>query len=394
MNKLRLSAAIVVTLSSSYSMGASYSIDARGDAMGGVGVVSASYLTAPFYNPAMGAIYRRNDDAGMLLPGIGISYNDENQLIDNIDTMADLISGVDLNDSSTFTQEKIDELDAVMNDMEGDNARVEFGVVAAFGIPNPYISTTIFGKAYAESFIAPDIATSNDSLPEQAAIADRASRSTVNAVSIGILEAGASLAKYQTVLGQHMSFGVTPKFQRINTYIYSASVESYDLKDVFENSTSESTFNLDVGALWFYGPFRVGFAGTNLVSRDIETQISTTSSGSTQSYTYQLRPQYTIGAGFVADYFSLSADYDVNEDKRFDQFEDNTQWVRVGMEIDIMRQLQLRAGYKINLAYEDSDGTVTGGLGISPLGLFELDLAVSYTNEDSMGAYANFLATY
>ncbi|WED29267.1 conjugal transfer protein TraF [Vibrio sp. DW001] len=394
MNKLRLPAAIVVTLSSSYSMAASYSIDARGDAMGGVGVVSASYLTAPFYNPAMGAIYRRNDDAGMLLPGVGISYNDENQLIDNIDTMADLISGVDLNDSSTFTQEKIDELDAVMNDMEGDNARVEFGVVAAFGIPNPYISTTIFGKAYAESFIAPDIATSNDSLPEQAAIADRASRSTVNAVSIGILEAGASLAKYQTVFGQHMSFGVTPKFQKINTYIYSASVESYDLKDVFENSTSESTFNLDVGALWFYGPFRVGFAGTNLVSRDIETQISTTSSGSTQSYTYQLRPQYTIGAGFVADYFSLSADYDVNEDKRFDQFEDNTQWVRVGMEIDIMRQLQLRAGYKLNLAYEDSDGTVTGGLGISPLGLFELDLAVSYTNEDSMGAYANFLATY
>ncbi|MFC1235445.1 conjugal transfer protein TraF [Vibrio sp. F74] len=394
MNKLRLSAAIIVTFSSSYSMAASYSIDARGDAMGGVGVVSASYLTAPFYNPAMGAIYRRNDDAGMLLPGVGISYNDENQLIDNIDTMADLISGVDLNDSSTFTQEKIDELDAVMNDMEGDNARVEFGVVAAFGIPNPYISTTIFGKAYAESFIAPDIATSNDSLTEQAAIADRASRSTVNAVSIGILEAGASLAKYQTVFGQHMSFGVTPKFQRINTYIYSASVESYDLKDVFENSTSESTFNLDVGALWFYGPFRVGFAGTNLVSRDIETQVSTTSSGSTQSYTYQLRPQYTIGAGFVADYFSLSADYDVTEDKRFDQFEDNTQWVRVGMEIDIMRQLQLRAGYKLNLAYEDSDGTVTGGLGISPLGLFELDLAVSYTNEDSMGAYANFLATY
>lgn len=391
MNKLRLSAAIVFTLSSSYSIAASYSIDARGDAMGGVGVVSASYLTAPFYNPAMGAIYRRNDDAGMLLPGIGISYNDENQLIDNIDTMADLISGVDLSDSSTFTQKKIDELDAVMNDMQGDNARVEFGVVAAFGIPNPYISTTIFGKAYAESFIAPDIATSDDSLPEQAAIVDRASRSTVNAVSIGILEVGASLAKYQTVFGQHMSFGVTPKFQKINTYIYSASVESYDLKDVFENNTSESNFNLDVGALWFYGPFRVGLAGTNLVSRDIETQVSTTSS---QSYTYQLRPQYTIGAGFVADYFSLSADYDVNEDKRFDQFEDNTQWVRVGMEIDIMRQLQLRAGYKVNLAYEDSDGTITGGLGVSPLGLFEIDLAVSYTNEDSMGAYANFLATY
>ena len=387
MTKLRLSIAIVFTLTSSYSTAASYSVDARGDAMGGVGVVSASYLTAPFYNPAMGAIYRRNDDAGMLLPGIGIAYDDQNKLVDNIDKMADLLEGIDVNDSSSYTQENIDELDAVMNDMEGDNARVELGAVAAFGIPNPYISTTIFGKAYAESFVAADISASDDTL-------DKATESKVNAVSIAFLEAGASLAKYQTVFGQHMSFGVTPKIQRINTYIYSASVDNYDIKDVFENSTSESTFNFDIGALWFYGPFRVGVAGTNLISRDIETQVITTSSGSSSTYTYQLRPQYTIGAGFVADYFSLSADYDVTEDKRFDQFDDNTQWLRVGMEIDIMRQLQLRAGYKLNLAYEDNDGTITGGIGLSPLGLFEIDLAVSYTNEDSMGAYANFLATY
>jgi hypothetical protein len=361
--------------------------------MGGVGVVSATYLTAPFYNPALGAIYRRNDDAGMLLPGIGLSYSDENQLVDNIDTMADLINGVDISDPDTYTQEKIDQLDAVMDDMQGDNARLELGMVAAFGIPNPYLSTTLFGKAFAESFVAPDIAEEDTSLPGNVAIIDRATNSNINAVSIGFLEAGASFAKYQTVFGQHMSFGITPKIQRINTYVYSASVENYDLSEVFENSTSESTFNIDIGAMWFYGPLRIGFAGTNLVSRDVETQIISTSSGD-KSFTYQLRPQYTIGAGFVADYFSLSADYDLNEDKRFDQFEDNTQWARVGMEIDVMRQLQLRAGYKKNLAYEDSEGTVTGGLGISPLGLFEIDLAVSYTNEDSMGAYANFLATY
>jgi len=394
MNKIRFSVAVVATMSSSYSLAASYSVDARGDAMGGVGVVSATYLTAPFYNPALAAIYRRNDDVGMLLPGVGGSYSDENQLVDNIDSMADLISGIDIDDSSTYTQEKIDQLDSVMNDMEGDSARLEIGAVAAFGIPNPYLSTTIFGKAYAESFIAPNIATSDDSLSDQAAVIDRASRSQINAVSIAILEAGASFAKYQTVFGQHMSFGISPKIQRINTYIYSASVDNYSLQDVFKNSSSESTFNIDAGAMWFYGPLRLGIAGINLVSRDIETQMTTTTSGSSQSYTYQLRPQYTIGAGFVADYFSLSADYDVNEDKRFDQFADNTQWARVGMEIDIMRQLQLRAGYKKNLAYDDSEDTFTGGIGFSPLGLFELDVAVSYTNEDSMGAYVNFLATY
>ncbi|MDV7103512.1 conjugal transfer protein TraF [Vibrio sp. TH_r3] len=393
MNKLKLTTVIVITIASSPTLAASYAVDARGDAMGGVGVVSATYLTAPFYNPALAAIYRRNDDVGMLLPGVGISYSDENMLADNIDTMVDFIDSIDLSDSSSYTPQDIDDLDTVMNDMQGDNAKLEFGAVAAFGIPNPYLSTTIFGKAYAETFVAPDIANKDSSLTGNAATVDQAERSRINMVSVGILEAGASFARYQTVFGQHMSFGLSPKIQRINTYAYSASVEDYDLLDAFENSTSKSIFNLDLGAMWFYGPFRVGVSGVNLISRDVETQLISTTSGSS-AYTYQLRPQYTVGAGFVADYFSLSVDYDVNEDKRFDQFEDNTQWIRVGMEIDVLRQLQLRGGYKKNLAYNNSEGTVTGGIGLSPLGLFELDLAISYTNENSVGAYANFLATY
>ncbi len=64
------------------------------------------------------------------------------------------------------------------------------------------------------------------------------------------------------------------------------------------------------------------------------------------------------------------------------------------MEIDVFRQIQLRAGYKKNVAYEDSEGTVTGGIGISPLGLFQLDLGVSYTNQDAKGGYINFLTSY
>lgn len=394
MNKLRFSSVVLLAASSTNALAASYAVDARGDAMSGVGVVSATYLTAPFYNPALAAIYRRNDDAGMMLPGVGVMYSDENQLVDNIDIMSEVIGSIDFDDLSTITQEKADQLEEAMDAIQGDNAKLEIGAVAAFGIPNPYLSTTLYGKAYAESFVVADIASADTSIPDaNLQIADRAYNSRVNAVSIAVLEAGASFARYSTVFGQHMSFGISPKIQRINTYVYSASVENYDLQDVFENSTSEAMFNIDAGALWFYGPFRVGFSGTNLISRDIETQVISTTTGN-QSFTYQLRPQYTVGAGFVADYFSLSADYDLNEDERFDQFADNTQWVRVGMEIDVLRQLQIRAGYKRNLAYEDSEGTITGGLGISPLGLFELDIAVSYTNEDSMGAYANFLATY
>ncbi len=140
-----------------------------------------------------------------------------------------------------------------------------------------------------------------------------------------------------------------------------------------------------------------------MISRDVATDKITTTLTSqlgpetntiVTDFAYQIRPQYTVGAGFVADYFSFSVDYDINEDEKFDKFADNTQWIRVGMEIDVMRQLQLRGGYRKNLAYSDSEGTVTGGVGISPLGLFELDVAVAYTNADAMGGYVNFLATY
>jgi len=403
MKNIRLPIAIAIALSSSAAYSATYAVDARGAAMGGVGVVAGTYLTSPFYNPALAAIYRRNDDAGMLLPGAGLMYNDEQKLIENVKDTASLLDSVDLNNVGSITADKVTKLDSLLTDMAGDRANVEAGLTAAFGIPNSFLSMTAFGKAYTEAFVAPDIYNGSTEANNAVRVAENAQLSAVNVVSLAVLEAGLTMAKYQTVLGQHMSFGVTPKIQRINTYVYTASMQKYELKDILENSTSDATFNIDVGALWFYGPFRIGFSGTNLISRDFETkEITTTLTSSLNNtrpaivtnYTYELRPQYTIGAGFVSDYFSLSVDYDVNEDEKFDQFKDNTQWLRAGLEIDVMRQLQLRGGYKKNLAYSDSEDTITAGVGISPLGLFELDLAVSYTNADALGGYVNFLATY
>ncbi|MGF1755833.1 conjugal transfer protein TraF, partial [Vibrio makurazakiensis] len=166
--------------------------------------------------------------------------------------------------------------------------------------------------------------------------------------------------------------------------------------------TADTMFNMDAGALWFYGPFRVGFSASNLVSRDIQTKTVNyqleSSDGATRSGTvseaYQMRPLYTVGMGIVGDYATISVDYDLNEEERFTNFDDNTQMLRVGGEIDVLRQLKLRAGYKKNLAYDNADDTVTAGLGISPLNLFQLDIGASYTNENSMGAYVNFLASY
>jgi len=401
-NKLKLLSLSIMFAASSASA-ANYAIEARGDAMGGVGVVSANFLTAPFYNPALTAIYRRNDDVGMITPSFGLSYSDEHMMVDDLDKAAGLIDQA-INDINSLDAA---ELQKTLDALEGDVAKLELGGVVAFAIPNRYIAANVFGKAYTESFAQTDIYNQTNTGDSRYDTAINAELSSVNAVSIGVTEVGISLAKYQTFLGQHISFGITPKLQRIYTYVYSANLNNYDIKDVRDNGTGETMFNMDAGFLWFHGPLRVGISATNLVSRDIQTKsISQTIESQIDvrptpesrelnlAYAYQMRPLYTVGVGLVADYATISVDYDLNEEERYTNFDDNTQMLRVGGEVDIMRQLKLRAGWKRNLAYDDLDDTITAGIGLSPLNLFQLDIGASYTNENSMGAYVNFLTSY
>ncbi|MEL7290945.1 MAG: conjugal transfer protein TraF [Pseudomonadota bacterium] len=401
-NKIKL-LALSVALSATSASAANYAIEARGDAMGGVGVVSANFLTAPFYNPAITAIYRRNDDVGMITPSFGLAYSDEHEMVDGLDKASGLI------DSAIKDINSLDptELQSTLDSLEGDVAKLELGGVVAFAIPNRYLAANFFGKAYTESFAQTDIYTSTNTGDTRYDTAINAELSAVNAVSVGVTEVGISLAKYQTFLGQHIAFGISPKLQRIYTYVYSANLNSYDIKDVRDNGTGETMFNMDAGFLWFYGPLRVGLSASNLVSRDIKTKsINQTIESQIDvrpvkesrtlnlEYAYQMRPLYTVGVGLVADYATLSVDYDLNEEERYTNFNDNTQMLRVGGEVDILRQLKLRAGWKRNLAYDDLDDTVTAGIGLSPLNLFQLDIGASYTNENSMGAYINFLTSY
>ncbi|NOH72771.1 conjugal transfer protein TraF [Vibrio pectenicida] len=389
---------------SAHSYAATYAVEARGDSMGGSGVVSADFLTAPFYNPAITAIYRRNDDAGMIIPSIGLAYNDEHEMVDGLEQAADIINGAV--SSSSISSTDAAKLQTTLDGLENDIAKLELGGVVAFALPNSWIAANLFGKAYIESFAQTDIYTGANTGNSDLNTAVNAELSAVNAVAIGVTEVGISLAKYQTFLGQHISFGVSPKIQRIYTYVYTANLNNYDIKDVRDNGTGDTMFNIDAGFLWFRGPLRVGVSAMNIVSRDITTQelaaqtltskIDSSQSRTTPavSYSYKVRPQYTVGLGLVGDYSAFSVDYDINEDERYTNFKDNTQYVRVGGEVDIMRQLKLRAGWRRNLAYDNLDDTFTAGVGLSPLNLFQIDIGASYTNENSMGAYINFLGSY
>jgi hypothetical protein len=367
-NKITKTLIITTSLSATFAYANNFAVDGRGNGMGGTGVVSATYLTAPFYNPALTAVYRRNDQIGMILPGIGITVQDEDNLLDDFMSLQDITDPTDLEDA--------------VYAMEGDEAKIELGMVAAFAIPNPALPTNFYAKAYTESYLAPDIPDTFD--PDAFNVA-------VDAVSIGVFEIGMSMAKYANVLGNHMSFGVTPKIQWITTYYQNISLgDNMDLGSLKENANSGSAFNFDAGGLWFYGPLRVGLSGKNLIKREITTE---TVASTGNNYTYQLTPVYTAGAGYVDDYFTLSVDYDLNEDKKYEDFDDNVKMLRVGFEFDMYGQMQIRGGYKSNMAKENDD-TYTLGLGLSPLGLAHMDFSASYKSMENFGVYANILVSY
>lgn len=84
--KISLSTTIALALAAGSVNAANYSVDGRGDAMGGVGVVSADFLSAPFYNPSLAALYRRDDNAGMIIPGVGLTYTDNGKMLQDIKT--------------------------------------------------------------------------------------------------------------------------------------------------------------------------------------------------------------------------------------------------------------------------------------------------------------------
>ena len=142
MNKTIKLLATSIALASLPATAANYAIEARGDAMGGVGVVSANFLTAPFYNPALVAIYRRNDDLGMITPSFGGSYNDPDYMKSNIDAVLDA-SGSDIT--------------TALNKLDGNQANFDLGGVVAFAIPNQFVAANAFAKAYTESFATPDV---------------------------------------------------------------------------------------------------------------------------------------------------------------------------------------------------------------------------------------------
>ncbi|OOE79306.1 hypothetical protein BZG72_14000 [Salinivibrio sp. PR6] len=370
--------ALVLALAtcSASAMAATNPTDARGNAMGGVGVASGDYLSAGFHNPALAAL--DPDSAfGVLVPYLGAEVRDPDELVDGLDDVADAF---DTNDANQIEQS--------LRAVQGDKAYLNAGAGAAVGIPTGSVSATLYTSGLIEGAVLPDIDTSDFGVTSNP-------NSTATIIAAGIGELGVALATNLELAGQRVAVGVTPKLQRITTYNYGVAVDDYDTDDWDDSRyrEEENTFNLDLGAVWQSGPYRVGLAGKNLVSQDVDT---VTSARTGHSFTYELEPQVTLGSAFVSDFVTLAADLDLNKKKGFKgtlDVDDDTQFFRVGAEFDAFGHAQLRTGYRADLE-DNVDNAFTLGLGLSPFGVANFDIAASIIDSDSYGGSAQLAFTF
>lgn len=358
--------------------------DARGNAMGNTGVTTSDYLLAPFYNPALTAVYRDRDSVGLLVPALGANIRDSDESLSTIDDLQSSIDQFEAAGVGAATQENINQLNGYLDDLADDKPfAVSGGAGIAVALPMNAVSLNFFVRGYAEILADSTIAANTGNTASD--VETRYQNSYVNMLAFGYSEYGVAVAKLFTLQGQQIAIGITPKIQELRTYKEVVTVKDFDLSDYDQSKTSKNAFNLDIGAVWLIDNFRAGIAAKDLISQEIKTYDDQSS--------YTLDPQVTVSGGYVTDFLALAIDWDLTKQKRFKGVDDDTQFLRFGVEGNAWGWAQLRAGYEIDLE-STLDNSITAGLGISPGDLVSVDLAANYAGNYQYGLSANLAFTF
>ncbi|MCG6362320.1 conjugal transfer protein TraF [Vibrio fluvialis] len=358
--------------------------DARGNAMGNTGVTTSDYLLAPFYNPALTAVYRERDSVGLLVPALGANIRDSDESLSTIDDLQSSIDQFEAAGVGAATQENINQLNGYLDELADDKPfAVSGGAGIAVALPMNAVSLNFFARGYAEILADSTIAANTGNTASD--VETRYQNSYVNMLAFGYSEYGVAVAKLFTLQGQQIAIGITPKLQELRTYKEVVTVKDFDLSDYDQSKTSKNAFNLDIGAVWLIDNFRAGIAAKDLISQEIKTYDDQSS--------YTLDPQVTVSGGYVTDFLALAIDWDLTKQKRFKGVDDDTQFLRFGVEGNAWGWAQLRAGYEIDLE-STLDNSITAGLGISPGDLVSVDLAANYAGNYQYGLSANLAFTF
>lgn len=220
--------------------------------------------------------------------------------------------------------------------------------------------------------------------------------STVELVAVAVVDVGVSFAREFDFGGHAVAIGVTPKIQKISTFHYGDEVDGFEdieTDDVKDYQKDYTDFNLDIGASYRFGADNNWIAGAvvkNILggSYDYADTLVTPKddNGNPNGVPYtldggkvKLNPQVRGGIAYHSKWFNAAFDLDLMKNKAV-AYEAETQYASLGVELDVFRTLQLRAGYRANLVSGGTD-VVTAGFGLSPFGV-HIDVAAMANPSD------------
>lgn len=384
-------------------------MSSRSFAMGGTGVAVAHPSTATSANPAMMAAdhHAWSDDFGLMLPSINVRVADEEETIDQIDSIQDTMDDLEAAISSANSanaQQLAGQLREQFEAFDKDTVRANIGLGLALAVPGKKLSVGVFSTGNLTATVRGEYDKSDNAKLQAiengvlipGATDDLNSRGKV--IASAVVEAGISFAHaLELNNGDSIQLGVSPKYVQLQTFQYTETVSGFE-DDEFDNDqsqTDKSGFNLDIGAAYAFGDEKQWNAGVvvkNLIPMELDSAASRQDLGE-KVRTLKVGPMATVGIAHKSAYHVVTAELDLTKKEAFG-FEDDTQWLAVGAEFDAWRYAQLRAGVRYNLASnDDNDGIAeetqfTVGLGLNLLGA-RFDLGALFSDAD-MGAALEF----
>lgn len=434
---VKLAATATLLLSSSVALAIPFSsFDPRSMAMGGAGVAVGDASTAPLFNPALLSMTRDDDHFALVLPTIGVRIADPDKLRDSIDKFqsgnyvnnlqasVDTLNARIATANSNPTAPNIAAMQAAagpvgtnlglvstqLNTLSNKPITVDGGVAMVVAIPSDKMGAAFYATGTVATgglFLYKDAATLNTLANQATCLSTAATPSAINTcgtnvnftsttLNSGINFRGVMLAEMGFAISTYnlgyMTWGITPKVVQAQLFdvpinVNNSNQNGIDGKDYL---ASYSMPNLDIGIASYDNiGWRTGLVIKNIIPYTLDFKQAPTPGATpvANGKTLSLKPLARIGVSHTNSWSTVALDYDVTRNDPAG-FESSTQYLAFGAELNAFDWVQLRAGYRMDMA--DSARNVTSvGLGLSPFGVPHFDIAVA-GNASEVGASFQF----
>lgn len=384
--------------------------DARGLAMGGATVATASWHSAQYYNAALLAFHdEREEDTRhgrVVFPNVVIQADNVvedvvNAANDDLDQrLGGAVSTFNAAPSAATAAQTADlarELDSLLDDLANEDVNMD--AVVSFSVSEPslleggafYFGVRTLGlgtstippedSALLERYILALDTVADGGAPTDipAELLDANGNlidpteqltSTVDVGGVVISEWAVAVAKQFDVFDQALAIGVTPKVIRVDVFRETTNFDTDEL-DFLGSQRTYVGLNADVGiALEMFGHYRIGFAVKDIIPEEFETD---------DGLLLKLNPRPRMGFAYVNDWLTLGLDVDVIENEAM-AAEAPTQETSLGLAISPFEALELCLGYRQDMTGLRDD-VIAGGVAYQFKGMaFELSYATGSTS--------------